>query len=200
MKKIQAFIKTSLLGGFVVILPIAVLVGAFKWIFNFITTIIQPLTNLLMVKSDVKEILGHLIVISIILLLCFILGILVKTKIGKFLYDFLENSLLIKIPGYSLVKETALQFFGDKKSPFSSVALANIFGNDTLVTAFITDEHKDGSFSVFIPTGPNPTSGNIYHLKSEYVHKIDASVEDTMRSIISCGSGSSNLINKFLES
>ena len=200
MKVLQTFIKTSLLGGFVVILPVAILVGAFKWIFNFITNIIQPLTNILVVKSDIKEIIGHLLVIAIILIICFILGVIVKTRIGKFLYDSLEQSLLQKIPGYSLVKDTVLQFLGNKKSPFSSVALANIFGNDTMVTAFITDEHADGSFSIFVPTGPNPTSGNIYHLKSEYVHKIDASIEDTMRSIISCGSGSNTLIQQFRSS
>ncbi len=197
MKGIQKFIQTSLLGGFVVILPVAILFGAFNWIFNFITNVIQPLTNLLVMRSDIKEIVGHIIVISLILFICFILGVIVKTKIGKFVYHSLEESLLKKVPGYTLVKETVLQFLGDKKSPFSSVALANIFGNDTLVTSFVTDEHKDGSFSVFVPTGPNPTSGNIYHLKADYVHKIDASIEDAMRSIISCGSGSTNLLDKY---
>lgn len=199
MKGMQKFIRTSLLGGFVVVFPVAVLVGAFKWVFNFITHAIQPLTNALLVRADMKEFIGHLIVILLILLICFILGVIVKTRIGKFLHGTLEKSFLEKIPGYSLVKETIIQFVGEKESPFSSVALANIFCNDTLVTAFVTDEHADGSFSVFVPTGPNPTSGNIFHLKAEYVHKIDASVEDTMRSIISCGAGSSDLMNKYLK-
>jgi uncharacterized membrane protein len=197
LKGLRTLIKTSLLGGLVVILPIAVLIGAFRWVFHFITSIIQPLTNILVIKSDIKEIIGHIIVLMIITGICFLLGVVVKTEIGKFLHDIIEESLLQKIPGYSLVKETVLQFIGNKKSPFSSVALANIFGNETMVTAFVTDEHPDGSYTVFIPTGPNPTSGNIYHLNAEYVHKIDASVEDTMRSIISCGSGSNKLLQLY---
>jgi uncharacterized membrane protein len=64
------------------------------------------------------------------------------------------------------------------------------------VSAFVTDSHDDGSYTVFVPTGPNPTSGNIYHLKGKWVHPVDVSVEDTMRSIISCGAGSSMLIEK----
>ena len=67
-----------------------------------------------------------------------------------------------------------------------------------MVTAFVTDEYK-GVFTVFVPTGPNPTSGNIYHLKAQYVHKLNVSIESTMRSIISCGSGSNKLIKQFLK-
>ena len=52
--------------------------------------------------------------------------------------------------------------------------------------------------TVFVPTGPNPTSGFIYHLPNKYIHKVDVRVEDAMRSVISCGTGSSALIQKKL--
>jgi len=80
-------------------------------------------------------------------------GFLVRTKPGKWLHLFLESRLLMRAAGYSLIQETVQQFLGAKKSPFSSVALVRIFGNETLVSAFITDEHADGSFPVFVPTG-----------------------------------------------
>ena len=116
---------------------------------------------------------------------------------GNIIYARLESNVLSKAPGYSLIKETVSQFLGKKKLPFSSVALARIFDNATMVSAFITDEHPDGSYTVFVPTGPNPTSGNIYHLKSENVHPVDVPVEEAMRSIISCGAGSSTLIAEY---
>jgi len=196
MKKTSSFIKTSLLGGFIVLLPISILIAVFTWIYNFITNLIQPLTNLLLAQSSLKEIIADFLVIFIIIMISFFLGIIVKTKLGKLLYELIENNILYKIPGYSMIKETILQFLGDKKSPFSSVALVNIFGNDTMLTAFITDEHEDGTKTVFVPTGPNPTSGNIYHIKNKYVHPINVSIEDAMRSIISCGNGSKILIDK----
>ena len=197
MKRISSFFKTSLIGGLVVILPIAILLFVFKWLFNLVTDIIQPLTDLLITTSHLYEIVADIIVIAIIIISCFLVGVFVTTTLGKFMYRHLENRILRIFPGYSLVKETILQFIGNKKSPFSTVALVQAFGNETLVTAFITDTHDDGSYTVFIPTGPNPTSGNICHLKSEYVHIVDVSVEDTMRSIISCGSGSTKLINSY---
>ena len=197
MEKFKIFIRTSILGGTVVVLPIAILGFVFKWIFGFVTNIIQPLTNVVLKKSQVPEISADIFVAVIIVLTCFLIGVIVKTRLGGFLYHHIENRILKVAPGYSLIKETVVQILGKKTSPFSSVALARIFGNETLVSAFITDRHPDGSFTLFVPTGPNPTSGNIFHLKGEYVHPINVPVEETMRSIISCGAGSTMLIDAY---
>lgn len=194
MSRIKSFIKTSFLGGLTVILPVAILAFAFKWIFNVVTRVIHPVTNLILVKSDVNKILADLLAVAVIIILCFFVGVIVKTKIGTFIHISLENSILKFAPGYSTIKEIVIQFFGRKKVPFSSVALIQLFRSETLMTAFITDEHSDGSYTVFVPTGPNPTSGNIFHLEGKFVHQVDVSVEEAMRSIISCGAGSAKLI------
>lgn len=199
MKRIKAFFKTSLLGGMVVILPVAILGFVFKWIFNLVTDIVQPLTNLVMARSQIQEILAVVLVIAVILAVCFLVGVFVRTRLGAIIYKTLENRILKIAPGYSLIKETVMQFLGNKKSPFSSVALVQMFGSETLMSAFVTDTHADGSYTVFVPTGPNPTSGSIYHLKGKYVHRIDVPIEDAMRSIIGCGAGSNKLINAHME-
>ena len=107
------------------------------------------------------------------------------------------TAVLVNVRETENGKETVVQFLGDKKSPFSSVALVQIFGNETLVSAFVTDTHDNGDYTVFVPTGPNPTSGNIYHVKSRFVHPVDVPVEEAMRSIISCGAGSAGLISAY---
>ena len=192
MDGLKSFLKTSLLGGLIVILPVALLLFLITWVFDLATGLIAPLTDLILSRSHMGRILADVIVIGVVLLTCFLVGIFVKTRLGALVYGAIEKSLLNRVP--SLIKETVMQFLGNKRSPFSSVALARIFGNDTLVSSFITDRHADGSYTIFVPTGPNPTSGNIYHLKEEYVHPVDVSVEDTMRSIISCGAGSTKLV------
>ena len=199
MERLKNFLKTSVLGGLLVILPVAILILVIKWVFELVTGAIQPLSNLLNPNSQIQQLLADFVVIAIIVAACFAVGVLVRTRLGSWAYRFSENRILKYIPGYSVIKETVTQFIGNKKSPFSSVALAQIFGNETMVTVFVTDEHPDGSYTVFMPTGPNPTSGNIYHLKGEYVHSVDVPVEEAMRSIISCGAGSEKLIGSYLE-
>ncbi len=193
MEKFKSFLKTSIIGGVVVILPMFIFIMVFKWLFGWVTDIIQPLTDLLVTKSHMKEIIADLLVITIILISCFIIGVIVKTEFGKFIHEKLERRVLKIAPGYSTIKEIVMQVVG-KKVPFSSVALVRVFENDTLMTAFITDKHEDGSCTVFIPTAPNPTSGFVYHIKNEYIHNVDVPVEEAMRSIITCGAGSNKIL------
>jgi uncharacterized membrane protein len=196
MNRLKEFVKSTVLGGLLVILPLAIFFFALTWIFGLVLSAISPLTNIVMQKSPLQGIVADILVVALLIAVCFSVGAIVRTKLGKWLYLFVESNVFLRVPGYSLIKETVFQFIGNKKSPFSSVALVQIFGNETLVSGFITDEHKDGTRTVFVPTGPNPTSGNIYHLPKNLVHPVDVSVEDAMRSIISCGAGSSTLISK----
>lgn len=199
MTRLNNFIRTSLLGGVSVILPIALCAFLLKWLFKMVTGIIRPLTLLVIAKSNIQALFADIVVIVIILLACFIVGIIVKTKMGKFIQDSLEDHILKFAPGYSIIKETVMQFLGKKKVPFSSVVLVQAYDNETLMTGFITDEHPDGRCSVFVPTGPNPTTGFIFHLKRESVHPVNVSVEEAIRSVISCGAGSGKLIKAYSE-
>jgi uncharacterized membrane protein len=198
LSRTKNFFRTTLLGGVIVILPTIILGFAFKWLFGKVGDGIKPLTNLVVGRINLpeqyEELIATVIVLSVIILVFFAVGLFVKTRIGRWIYEGFERSLLSKAPGYKMIKETVNQFLGKKASPFSSVALVQIFENDTQVTAFITDRHDNGTITVFVPTGPNPTSGFIYHLDQKYVHPVNVSVEDAMRSVISCGAGSDPLI------
>ncbi len=200
LKRTKNFFRTTLLGGVIVILPAIILFLAFKWLFGVVGNAIAPLTDLVVKElptpSQYNDAIATIIVLAIIILGCFCFGLFVRTKLGLMIYNGFENSFLSRAPGYRMIKETVNHLLGKKTSPFSSVALVNIYGNDTLMTAFITDRHENGMVTVFVPTGPNPTSGFIYHLKEENVHPVAVSVEDTMRSVISCGAGSDKLIEQ----
>jgi len=197
MEKLKRFILTSLMGGLIVILPIAILSGVFGWVVKTITKIISPVTRILMIHSGYREMVANIFVIILIFSVCFFVGVIIRTRLGKYLHFIIEKRLLSVAPGYNLIKDTIFQLLGNKKSAFSSVALAQIFCNETLVTCFITDESPLGFYTIFVPTGPNPTSGNIYHLKKKYVHLIDVSVEEAMKSIISCGAGSHKFADRY---
>jgi len=195
MERIKTFIKTSLLGGLAVILPVTITILIFKWIFNFVIQIIQPLTQL--VASNFQEFAAEAIVLGIILSSCFLVGAIVKTKLGQFFRRHFENVLSKFIPGYGMIKSTVAQIFDRKKYPFSSVALVQAFENDTLMTGFVIEKHPDDIYTVFVPCGPNPTTGYIFHLQQQYVHPVTVPVENALRSVISCGVGSKPLLDAF---
>ena len=45
--------------------------------------------------------------------------------------------------------------------------------------------------------GPAPTAGFIYHLNQKYVHKIDYPLDLAMKTILSLGAGSKQMLENF---
>jgi uncharacterized membrane protein len=171
----------------------------FRWIVNLIGKNLAPIVDFftlhLHVDSKWIELSIYLIVLAAILMAFFFIGIIIQTRIGRFFRKVFEKRYLMKIPGYRIARETVMQFFGKNKSFFSQVVLVNLFNSGTLMTGFITEDQGE-ILTIFVPTGPNPTSGNIYHVSREQVLFTGTSVENGMKTIISCGAGSSEIFSK----
>ncbi|MDZ4660010.1 MAG: DUF502 domain-containing protein [Pseudomonadota bacterium] len=197
MQKIKHFVITSFLGGLLVILPAAILFLAFRWVFRTTTGFVSPIAEILTATNHVQETLADILALGILFVVCFMLGLSIRTRVGAIVHNLIEVNFLSAFPGYQLVKDTVSQFIGSSgKSQFSRVALVRAFDNEVLSTAFITATHADGSYTVFIPTAPNPTSGLIMHLPASRVTPVEVSVENAMKTVIGCGAGSQVLFKK----
>lgn len=195
MKQLKKFFALTFTGGFMVILPLAILITLVRWAFNLASKWSLPISEALVGRLDITETGASFLAILIILVVCFLLGLFVRSHLGRIIHAYVEEQVFVRIPGYSLIRDTLAQFLGNAKAPFSRVALVDLFDTGTRMTGFITDEHPNGYFTVFVPTGPNPTSGLIYHLPADKVQQVKVPVEEAMRSIISCGAGSSNIVD-----
>ena len=193
-ENLKKYVNTTLIGGFLVILPLALLLIVFKWIFNFILNFINPITKLLTIGGRIDGFLANLMAITPTILLCFGVGLFAKTTIGAYVFHEIEDKFLSRIPFYKGISETVKQFSNREKVPFSEVVMVDVFGTGTRMTGFVTDEHEDDMITVFVPTGPNPTNGFIFHVKKDQVVYVDVPSEEAMKSIIGVGSGSKNLI------
>lgn len=193
-QRFRKFLRTTLIGGVVALAPLTLIILLFRWVINVIGRSLTPLVDTLLQDPDPNPLYKfalYVITFTAILIFFFIIGLVVQTRLSVFMSNA-ENHYLIKIPGYKLAKETVQQFFGKNRSFFREVVLVDIFNSGALMTGFITDDQGE-IITVFVPTGPNPTSGNIYHLHQDRVQKTGASVDNGMKSIISCGAGSAEL-------
>ncbi|MBU1182561.1 MAG: hypothetical protein KKF00_10440, partial [Proteobacteria bacterium] len=64
MEKFKSFLKTSILGGVVVILPMFIFIMVFKWLFGWVTDIIHPLTDFIVIKANMSKIIADALVIA----------------------------------------------------------------------------------------------------------------------------------------
>jgi len=199
MLRIRMFVRRSFVGGVLVLGPLVILGFFFHWLFYALTDLIQPLTVYFISRLGLPELAGDFLVILLIALTCFVTGSLVSTGAGRWLHLYFDKYLIKLAPGYRMISEILKQFLsGSAQSPFAQagVAKAYIFGREvnTYVTGLITSRHADGSFTVFVPSGPNPTSGYMYHLPAQQVELLEGvKLDAALRTIIACGAGSAEL-------
>jgi len=194
VKTLKSFIITTLLGGTLVVLPIVILISVFSWFYEFIVEKLRPITNIILESARMQDFAAAALALTLILICFFLVGLIVRTRMGVAIFEYIEQKTLTKIPLYKIIKGTTVQLIGNDKTLFKNVALVQLFGNDTQITAFVTDIHDDGSFTVFVPSGPVPTAGFIYHLKKENVQIVDYPIEKAMKTIFSLGAGSNELL------
>ena len=193
-KRFRNFLRTTLIGGVVALAPLTLIILLFRWVINVIGRNLTPLVDKIIQDPDPNpyyKFALYVLTFTAILIFFFMIGLIFRTRMSVFL-NKAEDRYFLKIPGYKLAKETVQQFFGKNRSFFKEVVLVDIFNSGVLMTGFITDDQGE-IITVFVPTGPNPTSGNIYHLPREKVLKTAASVDNGMKSIISCGAGSAEV-------
>lgn len=202
MSGLSHFVRQSFIGGLLVVLPITILLVVFRWVFTTIEKFIEPLSLPLAQQVDAPEVFIDLLVILMIMLGCFLIGTLTSTGLGRWLHTRFDSSLAKLAPGYNLVRDIIHQIFGDNaNSPFKQgeVARVRLFGAGvaTESTAIITSRHDNDWYTVFVPTGPNPTSGLIYHLPPNQVELLEGvKVEEALKTIIACGAGSGEMFSR----
>ena len=189
------FIRRSLLGGLVVLLPITMMAFFFRWLYKMLTGSISPMTGFFANNFGLPMPVADGLVVLSLILFCFLVGHMVTTRFGGWLWQNLEHGLMARLPGYLTLRDIIGQLFGGsgRLSRGTEVARVWLYGKDVdvSVTALVTAWHEDGRMTVFVPTGPNPTSGFIYHVAADLVETWpEMGVDQMMKTVLACGSGS----------
>jgi uncharacterized membrane protein len=188
MKALSEFTKATLIGGLVVILPLGVLMLAAEKIVEIIRPLAHSIAEWLPRWFHFPDI----VTLMLLLLLCFVAGLLAETRAGQSAGNFFERIILNHIPGYSIVRTFMRRIGNIEESEKFTPALAEL--ENALVPAFVVEKHIDGRYTVFVPTAPTPGVGTIYILAGERVHLLDVSLLKAIKCITSWGAGSDELL------
>jgi uncharacterized membrane protein len=187
MKTLTDFLKVTLVGGLLVVLPLWVslllLLKAIKSALLFLQLIAKLLPQRLVHPNVVA--------VCLLVLICFAVGLLIRTELGKRIGDWFEQHLLGRIPGFSLIRGMIRQFAGEKDEQSFQPALVEI--EEALVPAFIIEKHADGQFTVFVSSSPTPMAGAIYILQPERVHPVDVPLRKAMVCVTEWGAGAAEM-------
>jgi uncharacterized membrane protein len=187
MKTITKFLKVTLVGGLLVVLPVWVSLLLLLKAIKGAMAMLLPITKLLpqwLVHEKVAALL-------LLLVICFVVGLLIRTEPVRRFGDWLSQHILDRIPGFSLMRGMTRQLAGKKGEQSFQPALVEI--EDALAPAFIIEKHADGQFTVFVSSSPTPMAGAIYILSPERVHPVDVPLRKAMVCVTKWGAGAAEM-------
>lgn len=189
--------KVYFFTGLLVSLPI---LGSF-WILSLLFTKVTDTIYRFLSPHGMGTILERMIWRSLALVILFfivvLIGLIARNYIGKKLIKSGEL-LLSKIPVlnkiYSALKQILGSFWGEEKT-FRGVVLVEFPRDGVYSIGFVTSEPQgeirekvsSDAVCVFVPTAPNPTTGFLIFIPKGKVVKLDFSVEDAFKMILSSG-------------
>lgn len=140
-----------------------------------------------------------LVALMVAILLISAAGQLARNYFGKKMIEWVER-VLMHVPllnkFYGAIRQVNEAFTTGKKGSFKTVVLVEFPREGTHTIGFITSEQhnevqqkmKGKVVCVFVPTTPNPTSGFLILVPEEKVTKLDMSVAEGIKYIVSLGS------------
>jgi len=188
MKKFGEFVVSAFVAGLLVVVPLYVTILLLLKAMQSVVAFVRPLVMLLPQWLPAERILSLLVV----LIICFLIGVAVRTPAGKAIRERIEKSFFERMPGYALFRSLTQRLAGKDEESAWKPALVEI--EDALVPAFIIEELEDGRFTVFVPSVPTPFAGAVYILTRERVHPLDIPFTQALQSVSRWGSGSKELV------
>jgi uncharacterized membrane protein len=188
MKFMREFLQNAVLGGVLVVLPIYLALVVLIKGMQSVVPLVRPFTMLLPDWVPAENLLS----LVLVLLVCFLIGVAVRTRLGRMLRERMETSLFERLPGYGLFRSLTQRLAGEGRENVWKPALADM--GDCLVPVFIIEEFEDGRYTVFVPSVPTPLAGAVYILSRDRVHALDVPFTQAIQSISRWGAGSKELV------
>jgi uncharacterized membrane protein len=198
-KTLSNKIKNYLITGIIVTAPIAITV---YMSYHLVVWINDVTSRLIPQRWTIGNFVPYAVPglgLLLLLVILFLIGMLTTGYVGKF-FVRLGEKIIRRMPIvssiYSLMKQIFETFLSQKSRSFSEVVLVEYPRKGLWTIAFVSKEVTGGevenkvkqkTLSIYVPTTPNPTSGFLIFIPENDVIKLDMSVEEGIKYVISCG-------------
>jgi uncharacterized membrane protein len=205
-RKLLARWRANFLAGLILTLPALISIGVLAWLFKTVSGFTDGL--LFFVPTSVTHTnhgLGPIhkywsaVALFLAIFLICLVGLIGRYYFGKQMIDWVED-IFMRVPVlnkiYGATKQFNDAFASGNKNSFKTVALVEFPRAGMYSLGFVTGQPRDEVqaktnekvVSVFVPTTPNPTAGFLVIVPEDKVVKLEMSVGEALKYIVSLGS------------
>lgn len=193
MKRFGEFLKTTALGGLFVMLPVLLLYLLISEALDLVVALATPIADLF--PKGTFDKINTPVLIGIILLVgaSFIIGLIMRSRKGRGLGNWMERTVFERLPGYTALKHLTRGFQDLKEGgAFRPALLKASDGMKDVV--YVIEDHEDGNMTVLVPQAPAAFSGFVRIVSRDRVEMMDANLGDVTRVLGYWGLGMRDLV------
>jgi uncharacterized membrane protein len=192
VKRLLKFLRTTLAGGILFLVPVVVLVMILEKALALSHKLVRPLAEHIPVESVIGLRTPVLLAVGLLVLFCFLAGFIARTALAQRMVSWVEGSILSNVPGYQFLKGVGESMLGvESKTGYSVVFARN---GDAWQLGFRVDTLKNGLVAVFLPAAPDPRSGTVLYLAPDRVVPLAVPPAQAMKCLKRLGAGSAALL------
>ena len=187
MTRMLSAIRTNTLYGILVLIPVAAFALVAYYVYGLWKTAMVPIAEQLKLSTIESQLLAIGLALLFLLIVCFFMGTIVRTRLGAWTYETLEKRVLNHLPGYGVVA-TLLRGFADNTEAYQP-AVVSLMPNSAAVLGFVMEDKGGPQLTVFVPSAPLMTVGQIYLVQREDVRLLSGTTIDAANCISQWGVG-----------
>jgi uncharacterized membrane protein len=181
------FIKTTLLGGLFILLPLMLLWLGLQEISGLLVAMATPIADLFP-KGPFEDLTTPgLVAALLIIAVSFILGLAARSYLLIRIGRQIENSILEKLPMYRMLKIMSGALMNSDTSEVVPALVKDGSGGGD--PCYVIEKHKDGRATVLLPWSPASFAGSIKVVQQSALETVPCSLDEFSRSISQVGVG-----------
>ena len=193
MKRIGGFLKTTILGGLFVLLPVVLAYLILAEVMQLAVALATPIADLFPEGTFDTIASPTLVAILLIVAVSFLLGLIMLAGPGRALGLWVERKVLMPLPGYRVVKSLTRSLGNvDGEESFKPALLRSGDGSREII--YVIEDHGDGQATVMIPWTPTAMAGSIRIVDRNRIDPINASLADVTKVLGHWGVGTRELL------
>ena len=191
--KTFGFLKTTAIGGLFFLLPLIVLGALVGQVVPIIRAVTESLHSVIKVDtpSGIALLVG--VAILIIVLACFVAGVLARRSIGQKLNLLFEKNISMLFPRYTIIKEQMRGSIGGKSlKPNMKPVVVRL--QDHRAIGFQMEVLDDDQVAIYLPGAPDAWSGRVILVSATQIQPLHAEFWNTVLIFGELGRGSKSVL------
>jgi len=199
MRQIWNFVKTTVLGGAIFLLPFAAILVIVVKAGKMAVDAATPVAEKLPFPKGEAILAVYVVGAMALVLVSFAAGVLARSlSIKKDAVSFLEDKVLNRLPPYVALRKYTDRLAGLEAKTNEDLKPVLVRMQNGWQLGFLTDAFNDGQVAVFMPGAPDPSSGAVQIVSADHITPLDISYRDALACLEQSGRGLPNLLGKQL--